>query len=61
METFAQGSSDGAAKCISILIINDNALEGNQTFIVRLTTLDSSVILENTVTTVTIMDNDGKC
>ena len=61
METFTQGSRNGAAKCINILIIDDNVLEGNQTFVVTLTTLDSNVILENTVTTITIMDNDGQC
>ena len=45
--------------CIEIGIIEDEALEGNQTFVVILDSSDSGVLLGNSITTVIILDNDG--
>ena len=53
------GSMDNDTTCANISIMDDNALEGNQTFIVALSTSDPHVILENNRTTITIVDNDG--
>ena len=44
---------------MNITILEDGALEGDQTFTVVLTTLDPDVMLSRNLTTVTIMDNDG--
>ena len=57
--TFSPGSTNNAMKCTRILIVNDNALEGNQTFNVTLNALDPKVTLERRETTVIIIDNDG--
>ena len=59
-ETFTSGSMGGAARCVNISIIDDRALEDNETFTVVLTTSDPDVILGTSRTTVTITDNDGK-
>ena len=53
------GSTDNATRCVDITIIDDDALEGNQTFTVTLTTSDLSVVILSDETTVLIMDNDG--
>ena len=45
--------------CIKIGIVDDEALEGNQTFVVILDSSDSGVLLGNSNTTVIILDNDG--
>lgn len=54
---FSTGNT--TSQCIEIYIVDDEALEGNQTFIVFLNSSDSGVLLDNSVTTVTILDNDG--
>ncbi len=57
---FPSGSGDGAMQCLGVSIIDDsNAMEGEETFIVTLTTSDT-VILGNSTTTITITDNNGK-
>ena len=58
-EVFTSGSTNNSMRCSVISIIDDDALEGNQTFRVTLSTLDPNVMLGNSITTVTIMDNDG--
>ena len=50
---------DNATKCVNISIVDDNALEGNQTFMVTLTTSDPDVMLGNNMTAINIVDNDG--
>ena len=59
-ETFPSGSNSNDTRCLSISILEDGALEANQTFTVTLATLDPNVILGNSVTTVTIVDNFGE-
>ena len=56
---FTLGSTNNSMRCFAISIIDDAALEGNQTFRVTLSTLDPNVMLGTSMTTVTIMDNDG--
>ena len=56
---FLSGSSDSTAGCVNITILDDAALEGNQTFTVTLTTSDPSVLLANDMTVITIEDNDS--
>ena len=51
---------NGATKCVNITILEDNALEGNQTFTIALTTIDSGIIIGRAATTIIIMDNDGQ-
>jgi hypothetical protein len=59
-ENFTSGSPDGATKCVDIRILDDDALEGEQTFTLTLTTSDPDVMLGNNVTTITIIDNEGR-
>ncbi len=47
-------------QCITVTTIDDDALEGNQTFLFIISSTDSDVILKNNVTTVIIQDNDSK-
>ena len=58
-ETFISASTNNAVRCISVSIVDDNALEADQTFTVTLSTPDMSVVLGTTATVVTIRDNDG--
>ena len=54
--TFLTGSCDGALRCLSVNITSDGAaLEGDETFIVTLTTTDT-VTLGESMTTITIID-----
>ena len=57
-EIFTSGSMHNATRCINVTIIDDGALEDDETFTVILTTSDLSVMLVN-VTAITIIDNDG--
>ncbi len=56
---FTSGSTDNAIRCINIFVLEDDALEGNQTVIVMLTTPDSDVTLGTGMTSIIITDNDG--
>ncbi len=58
-EYFAFGSTTNDVRCVGITILNDDALEGNQTFTVTLTTSDPDVMLGTDKTIITIRDNDG--
>ncbi len=54
---FFAGASDGASHCLNVSIIDDvNALEGDKTFTVTLTTSDHIPILQ-TGTIITILNN----
>ena len=53
-------SSDGNTECLNVTIMDDNALEADQTFSVTLTTSEEDVGVVNGMTTVTITDNDSK-
>ncbi len=57
--TFISGATNSAVQCVDISILEDDALEGNQTFTVTLTTPDLDVMLGNDMNTITITDNDG--
>ena len=53
---FPTGSANDASLCLGIIIIDDGiALEGNETFVVALTTADTVILREN-MTTITITD-----
>ena len=45
--------------CVSINITDDNALEGDQDYLLVVSSTDPGVILGNFVTSVIITDNDG--
>ncbi len=57
--TFTSGSTDNAAVCVYIIILDDFALEDNQIFTLMLTTSDPDVMLGSNKTLITIIDNDG--
>ena len=59
VETFAAGSTDTATRCVNITILDDAALEGDQTFTLTLSTSDPDVLLGNDKTLITIEDNDS--
>ena len=58
---FAAGSTNEAQNCLDVTIDEDVLVEGSETFIVTLTlgTTGVGVTLANSMTTVTIMDNEG--
>ena len=56
--TFPSGSNSSSI-CENVTIINDNVLEGEETFSIELTSMDTAVILGNNRTVITITDNDG--
>ncbi len=58
--TFSSGANDGNMECMNVTIMDDDALEANQTFSVTLTEQDNAVEVVNTMMTVTITDNDSK-
>ncbi len=58
--TFSSGASDSDTECMNVTIMDDDALEADQTFSVTLTTSDDDVNVVNSMTTVTITDIDSK-
>ena len=56
---FPAGSNGAVLKCIDIAIIDSPSVEGDETFIVTMTTANLVVELENNVTIVTIRNIDG--
>ncbi len=59
-EIFTSGSIDNATRCVNISILDDDSLEGDQTFTLTLTSVDFiDVMLGTDMTTITIVDNDG--
>ncbi len=52
--TFTYGSTNNAVRCVDITILEDDALEGDQTFTVTLTTSDPNVMLGTDMATITI-------
>ncbi len=55
--TVPSGSNE---TCANISIVSDDQLEGNETFVVLLTSSDSNIEFGNIITMVTISDNDCK-
>ena len=47
-------------RCLMIILIDDNYLDGNKTFVITLRVSDPTVIVMNNITTVIIIDNDGQ-
>ncbi len=58
--TFSSGASNGDTECLNVTIMDDDALEADQTFSVTLTEQDDDVNVGNIMMTVTITDNDSK-
>ena len=59
VEVFESGFEYGSKKCVDIIIIDDNRPEGNHSFTVSLGTIDASINRGVSITTVTIIDDDG--
>ena len=57
--SFAEGSMDGNTLCINVSIIDDMALEEDETFNVSMTVTAGDATVGNTATVVTIIDDDG--
>lgn len=47
-------------ECRPVLILEDSRLEGNESFAMNLATTSSVADLDPTISTVTIIDNDGE-
>ena len=58
--SFAEGSMDGNTLCINVFIIDDRALEEDETFYVSMiVTAIGDATVGNTATLVTIINDDG--
>jgi len=57
---FMSGAFNGSMECANISIVNDSRLEENETFDIELTSSDPDVVLGNNVTTIILVDDDGK-
>ena len=55
--TFSAGSTD--MRCLTVTIVDDMLIEGDETFTVGLTVATSGVMEGNTMTVVTITDDEG--
>ena len=63
MVTFDEGAGNGATECISISIVNDNDFENDHSFqaqIITVSPADKPTVLDSTLATILIQDNDGK-
>ncbi len=59
--TFPITAGNPAEECIDIFIVDDTFAEVNETFQLEISsTSPSNVILQNTTTEITILDDDGK-
>ena len=52
---------DQSNACVSVVVKNDLVLEKNEHFSILIETMDSRVIVNPSVSTVTILDDDGMC
>lgn len=61
--TFGPGSANGAEACSMLSADDDTIVEGDEEFtvVLALTTPGPSLIVQNNVTPVVIIDNDGRC
>ena len=57
--SFPTNSSDGTMECMNFTIVDNDAFELNETFTVTLTVNTAGVMVGNTITEVTITDNEG--
>ena len=60
--TFPDGSQEGVRQCVEVVIIDDEAVEGTESFYVDLTTSDARIELSRICrrAQITIFDNDSK-
>ena len=56
---FPAGSANTTVQCVNITITDDDIFEGDETFTVGLTVNTSGVMEGNTITAITITDNEG--
>ncbi len=56
---FGVGSPDGTMLCVNITILDDNLIEGDELFTVRLTLITPTLSLGLGNTDITIMDDEG--
>ncbi len=56
---FNSGSTNNAAKCMALSIPEDNVLSGDKILTVTIINSDPGVRLQNSLTSVTVSDNDG--
>lgn len=54
---FPIGSTNGSVQCINISIIDDDEIEGDETF--EITIFSFTVMIRNQQTVITIIDNEG--
>ena len=59
-ETFTSGAARNNSICVDITVIDDSALEGDQTFSLMLNTLDPDVLILINTSIIKIIDNDGQ-
>ena len=53
-------SSDSRRMCVTILILNDDVVEGNESFTLSLVSASSTeVIISPSIAVITILDDDG--
>lgn len=60
--TIPIGSTNGSMQCLNISIINDDEIEGNETFMVEIRILQFSsvrIVARNRFTEITIIDDEG--
>ncbi len=51
--------SGSVSQCITITIINDEILEGDEEFFVTISTIDEDIIINNAVVSISITDSDS--
>ena len=58
---FMSGDALGTTACLNVTVIDDNAVEMNETFTISASNVDPAVIIAPlTQADITIFDNDGK-
>ena len=57
---FPVGSEDGVMDCISISILDDDIIESDEVFSLRLTNVVDNVFVPVSSTRISILDNDSK-
>ena len=59
---FPVGAVNGdMSQCLTVMVTNDEIIEGDETFTVTLTVNTAGVMVGNTETTVAILTNTGDC
>ena len=59
---FLAGTNNGTIQTLNISIVNDDLVEGNETFVLSGRVTSPAMFLPGrNMTTITIIDNEGKC